>query len=96
MKVLTVDDVTSNPLEGKKVAVIGYGAQGRAQALCFNDSGLDVVVGARPDGPSWKQATEDGLKVASIADAAAQADVVHMLIPDENQREVYASKSLST
>ena len=47
MKVLTVDDVTSNPLEGKKVAVIGYGAQGRAQALCFNDSGLDVVVGAR-------------------------------------------------
>lgn len=92
MKVLTVDDVTSNPLEGKKVAVIGYGAQGRAQALCFHDSGLDVVVGARPDGPSWKQATEDGLKVASISDAAEQADVVHMLIPDENQREVYATQ----
>lgn len=89
MKVLTDAETSLSALEGTPVAVIGYGAQGRAQALCFRDSGLDVTVGVREGGPSWKAAQEDGLKVASIADAAAGAELIHILIPDEVQRSVY-------
>ena len=82
-------DVDLNVLKGKKISVLGYGAQGRAQALCFNDSGLDVTVGARKDGKSWKKAKEDGLKVAEFADAVKGADVVMMLLPDEIQPDIY-------
>ena len=82
-------DVDLNVLKGKKVAVLGYGAQGRAQALCFHDSGLDVTVGARKDGKSWKKVKEDGLKVAEFADAVKGADVVMMLLPDEVQPDIY-------
>jgi ketol-acid reductoisomerase len=64
MKIYHDSDVDINVLKGKKIAVLGYGAQGRAQALCFNDSGLDVTVGARKDGKSWNKVKEDGLKVA--------------------------------
>jgi ketol-acid reductoisomerase len=76
-------------IDGKKVAVIGYGAQGRAQARMMHESGLDVVVGVREGGPSWQQVQEDGLTVATIEDAAAQADIIHVLIPDEHQKAVY-------
>jgi ketol-acid reductoisomerase len=89
MKVLTTKDASLDPLKGIKIAVIGYGAQGRAQALCFADSGLDVVVGLREGGPTWKQAKQDGLKVATVAEAAKQAQLVHILIPDECHKEVY-------
>ncbi len=89
MKVITSGEASCDAALGLKVAVIGYGAQGRAQALCFKDSGLDVVVGVRKDGPSEKKAVEDGLEVASISDAARQADIVHILIPDEHQGAVY-------
>jgi len=82
-------DVDLNVLKGKKVSVLGYGAQGRAQALCFHDSGLDVTVGARKDGKSWKKVKEDGLKVAEFADAVKGADVVMMLLPDEVQPDIY-------
>ncbi|MDR2698096.1 MAG: ketol-acid reductoisomerase [Candidatus Methanoplasma sp.] len=82
-------DVDLNVLKGKKVSVLGYGAQGRAQALCFHDSGLDVTVGVRKDGKSWKKAREDGLKVAEFADAVKGADVVMMLLPDEIQPDMY-------
>ena len=75
--------------DGKKVAVLGYGSQGRAQALCFHDSGIDVTVGARKDGKSWNKAKEDGLKVAEFADAVKDADVVLMLLPDEIQPDIY-------
>ena len=75
--------------DGKKIAVLGYGAQGRAQALCFHDSGMDVTVGLRKDGASWNKAKEDGLKVAEFADAVKDADVVLMLLPDEVQPKVY-------
>jgi ketol-acid reductoisomerase len=89
MKVLTTQDASLDPIKNTPIAVIGYGAQGRAQALCFKDSGLNVVVGVREGGPSWKQAQSDGLKVASVADAAKQAEIVHILIPDEAHKEVY-------
>ncbi|MDR3074981.1 MAG: ketol-acid reductoisomerase [Candidatus Methanoplasma sp.] len=82
-------DVDINVLKGKKVSVLGYGAQGRAQALCLNDSGLDVTVGLRKDGKSWNKAKEDGLKVAEFADAVKGADVVMMLLPDEIQPDIY-------
>jgi ketol-acid reductoisomerase len=82
-------DVDINVLKGKKVSVLGYGAQGRAQALCFHDSGLDVTVGVRKDGKSWNKAKEDGLKVAEFADAVKGADVVLILLPDEVQPDIY-------
>lgn len=82
-------DVDLKVLDGKKVAVLGYGAQGRAQALCFHDSGIDVTIGVRKDGSSWNKAKEDGLKVAEFADAVKGADVVMMLLPDEIQPEIY-------
>lgn len=83
-------DADLKVLDGKKVAVLGYGAQGRAQALCFHDSGIDVTIGARKDGKSWEKAKEDGLKVQEFADAVKGADVVMILLPDEIQPEIYA------
>ena len=83
------NDVDLKIFDGKKIAVLGYGAQGRAQALCFHDSGMDVTVGVRKDGASWNKAKEDGLKVAEFADAVKGADVVLMLLPDEVQPKVY-------
>ena len=70
MKVLTTQDVRTQVLDGMVVSVIGYGAQGRAQALCFKDSGLQVLVGVRQDGVSWEQARRDGFEPVSIAQAA--------------------------
>ncbi|MCL2318115.1 MAG: ketol-acid reductoisomerase [Methanomassiliicoccaceae archaeon] len=82
-------DADLKVLKGKKVSVLGYGSQGRAQALCFKDSGIDVTVGARKNGKSWNKAKEDGLKVAELADAVKGADVVMMLLPDEVQPDIY-------
>ena len=76
-------------LKGKTVAVIGYGAQGRAQALCMHDSGVNVIVGVRKDGDSWKKVKDDGLNPAVVSDAAAKGDIIHILIPDEVQGDVY-------
>ena len=89
MKIYHENDANMDALTGKKVAVIGYGAQGRAQSLCMRDSGVDVVVGLRENGESWNSAKEDKLQVAPIAEAAEQADIIHILIPDEVQAEVY-------
>ena len=84
-------DASLDALKGKTVAVLGYGIQGRAQALNLHDSGVDVVVGLRPKGESWSSAEKDGLSVASVADAVRGAGVIMMLIPDEVQPEVYAT-----
>jgi len=89
MKIYHDADADLNVLKGKKIAVLGYGAQGRAQALCLHDSGLDVTIGVRKDGVSWNKAKEDGLKVAMFADAVKGADVVMMLLPDEVQPTIY-------
>lgn len=89
MKIYHDNDADLKVFDGKKVAVLGYGSQGRAQALCFHDSGIDVTIGARKDGKSWNKAKEDGLKVVEFADAVKDADVVMMLLPDEVQPEIY-------
>jgi ketol-acid reductoisomerase len=89
MKAYYDRDVDRGALDGKTIAVIGYGSQGRAQALNLHDSRYDVVVGLRPDSASRDAARRDGLRVASIPDAVAAADVVMMLIPDEEQAAIY-------
>jgi ketol-acid reductoisomerase len=78
-------------IQGKKVAVIGYGSQGHAHSLNLKDSGVDVVVGLQPGSKSKAVAEEQGLKVVSPAEAAAWADVIMILTPDPAQRHVYAS-----
>ncbi len=82
-------DVDRGALDGKTIAVIGYGSQGRAQALNLHDSRQEVVVGLRAGSASRDEARRDGLPVASIRDAVAKADVVMLLIPDEEQPAVY-------
>ena len=89
-KIYHDEDADLNVLKGKKVAVLGYGAQGRAQALSFRDSGFDVTVGVRENGPSWKKAKEDGgMTVTTMDKAVKDADVVLMLLPDETQPDIY-------
>ncbi len=85
-------DADLGVLKGKKVAVIGFGSQGKAQALCMHDSGLDVTVGVRKDGKSWVDAKKNGLKVDTVAGAVKGADVVMVLIPDEVQGDVYKAE----
>ena len=92
IKVYHDEDVETGYLQGKTIAVIGYGSQGKAQALCLRDSGLNVVVGLRPGGSSWKAAEADGLEVHPVSEAAAKADIIHMLIPDMVQAEVYRAE----
>lgn len=81
-------DADLSVMQGKTVAVIGFGSQGRNQALSMRDSGINVIIGVRP-GASWDQAVSDGFEVLSVSDAAARADVIHMLLPDENHKKVY-------
>ena len=89
-KIYHDEDADLNVLKGKKVAVLGYGAQGRAQALSFRDSGFDVTIGVRENGPSWKKAKEDGgMTVTTMDKAVKHADVVLMLLPDETQPDIY-------
>jgi ketol-acid reductoisomerase len=85
-------DADLSKLEGKTVAVLGYGSQGHAHALNLNDSGVDVVVGLREGSASADKAAADGLKVHSIADAASEGDIVMILLPDEKQGEIYESE----
>jgi ketol-acid reductoisomerase len=82
-------DVDTDVLKDKKIAVIGYGSQGMAQARNMSDSGLNVVVGLREGGNSWETAKNDGMTVLSVEDAAREADIIHILIPDEIQAKVY-------
>jgi ketol-acid reductoisomerase len=80
-------------LKGKRIAVIGFGSQGRGQALNLKDSGLDVIVGLRP-GKSWDAATKDGMTVMTVAEAVKKADIVQILLPDEHQAAVYRTEIL--
>jgi ketol-acid reductoisomerase len=86
------DDASLDPLEGKTVAILGYGSQGHAHALNLKDSGVDVVVGLRPDSSSVAKAEAEGLEVLSIADAASKGDVVMILLPDEKQGEIWENE----
>ncbi|AIU82720.1 MULTISPECIES: ketol-acid reductoisomerase [Bacillus] len=91
VKVYYNGDIKENVLAGKKVAIIGYGSQGHAHALNLKESGIDVIVGVR-QGKSFTQAQEDGHKVFSVREAAAQADIIMVLLPDEQQQKVYESE----
>jgi len=79
-------------LQGKKIAVLGYGSQGHAHALNLKDSGFDVVVGLRLESSSVEKAEAAGLRVMSIADAAAAADLIMILLPDTEQKRIYDSE----
>jgi ketol-acid reductoisomerase len=84
-------DADLKTLKGKTIAVIGYGSQGRGQSLNLKDSGLNVIIGLRL-GKSWYTAVADGQKVMSVADAVKKADIIQILLPDENQAAVYRSE----
>src|SRR4051794_29795790 len=85
-------DADLSKLDGRTVAILGYGSQGHAHALNLKDSGVDVVVGLREGSESADKAREDGLRVESIANAASEGDVVMVLLPDEKQAEVWESE----
>jgi ketol-acid reductoisomerase len=89
MKVYYDKDADLSLIKGKNVTIIGYGSQGHAHAQNLNDSGVKVTVGVRKGGPSWAKAEKAGLKVADVADAVKQADVVMLLLPDEQIGAVY-------
>ncbi len=88
-KMYYAKDCDINYLNGKKIAIIGYGSQGHAHALNLKDSGCDVCVGLRAGSKSWANAEKAGLEVKTVADAAKWGDIVMMLINDEVQAEVY-------
>ncbi len=88
-KVYYDDDANLDLLKGKKIAVIGFGSQGHAHALNLHESGLDVRVGLRPGSASWSKAEQAGLKVMQTADAASEADLIMILVPDEHQSKIY-------
>jgi ketol-acid reductoisomerase len=89
VKVYYDDDADIEILRNKKIAVIGYGSQGHAHSLNLKDSGMDVRVGLREGSKSWEKAEEAGLIVKTVADAAAEADIIMILINDEFQGDVY-------
>ena len=79
-------------IKSKTVAMIGFGSQGHAHAENLRDSGVNVVVGLRKNGSSWKKAEAKGFEVLTVAEATAKADVVMILLPDENQSEIYKNE----
>jgi len=86
------DDADLRHLDGRTVAIIGYGSQGHAHALNLKDSGVSVVVGLREDSSSVQEARDHGHRVLSVADAASEGDVVMLLVPDEKHRQVWESE----
>ncbi len=82
------EDADLSWIRNRTIAVIGYGNQGHAQAQNLRDSGCEVIVGARK-GKSWERAEEDGFRVYSVGEAAERADIIHLLVPDEQQPDLY-------
>ena len=91
MKVFYDKDCDLSLIKGKKVTIVGYGSQGHAHAQNLNDSGVKVTVGVRKGGPSWDKVKKAGLKVAEVAEAVKSADVVMVLLPDEQIASVYVN-----
>jgi ketol-acid reductoisomerase len=89
MKVYYDKDADLSLVKGKKVAIVGYGSQGHAHALNLRDSGVSVTVALRKGGASWNKAVNAGLTVKEVADAVKDADIVMILLPDENHPQVY-------
>jgi ketol-acid reductoisomerase len=88
-KIYYDQDADLSFLRGKKIAIVGYGSQGHAHALNLKDSGLDVVVGLYKGSRSWPKAEKDGLRVATVAEAAQMADIVMVLLPDQIHRQTF-------
>lgn len=88
-KIFYQEDCNLSLLEGKKIAIIGYGSQGHAHALNLKESGCDVIVGLYEGSKSWAKAQAQGLEVYTAAEAAKQADIITILINDEKQAELY-------
>ena len=93
MRMYSEADVDTAALEGVRIAILGYGSQGRAHALNLKDSGLNVVVGLRRSGASWSKAEADGLEVAEPTEAVTGAAIVMFLTPDMVQKSLYAAVS---
>ena len=91
-RLLYDDDADLSLLDGKTIAILGYGSQGHAHALSLRDSGCDVVVGLRPGSANRAEAEKEGLEVLEVADAASRGDVVMILLPDERQGEVWENE----
>lgn len=85
-------DCNIDLVKSKKVAMIGFGSQGHAHAENLRDSGVEVVVGLRKDGSSWAKAEAKGFAVKTVAEATAEADIVMILLPDENQGDIYKNE----
>jgi ketol-acid reductoisomerase len=88
-KIYYEKDCNLKLLDGKVIGIVGYGSQGHAHALNLKESGCQVVVGLRQGSKNWTEAQSHGLKVASVADMAGQADIIMMLAPDHSQKEIY-------
>ena len=92
MQIYSQKDVNKKALKGARIAILGYGSQGRAHALNLKDSGFDVVVGVRKNGDSWGKAKKDGLQVAEPAEAVKGAALIAFLTPDlDAERSVQGS-----
>jgi ketol-acid reductoisomerase len=89
MEIYTNDDIRPGVIAGQRIAVIGYGSQGRAHAQNLKDSGHDVIVGVREGGKGWKAAQADGVPTAEPAEAVTGADIIAILTPDMAQAQVY-------
>jgi ketol-acid reductoisomerase len=92
MKVFYDRDADLSALRPKKIAIIGFGSQGHAHALNLRDSGMDVRVGLRKGSPTWEKAAKQGLRVLDTAAAAAEADIIMMLTPDEMASDIYKAE----
>ncbi|TLD41028.1 MAG: Ketol-acid reductoisomerase [Candidatus Jettenia ecosi] len=92
LKIYYEKDADINVLKGKKVAVIGYGSQGHAQAQNLKESGMDVIVSTRAGTPNYQLAVKHGFKPVTVDEAAQQGDFIQILIPDETQRMVYETQ----
>src|SRR5262245_40536538 len=84
-------DADLSRLQNSRIAVIGYGSQGHAHALGLQDNGLDVRVGLQRTSASWERAAAAGLRVCTVRQASAEADLIMLLVPDTTQRAVYES-----
>ncbi len=89
MKAYYEKDANLDCLRQKKIAIIGYGSQGHAHALNLFESGMDVRIGLRQEGVSWKKATQTDVPVKTVSEAAKEADIIMVLVPDETQAAVY-------
>ena len=87
-------DIKLEPIKNQTIAVIGYGIQGDAQANNLKDSGLNVIVGLKQGTPTWNKAKSDGHSVMSVAEATKKGDIIHILIPDMVQSQVYKDEIL--